>query len=319
MDPDAGDDVVGLTATVHTDRRRTGVAIVLVVVVLAGAALAVYREQHAFLDSFRRIGLGTMLASYVLGLAGVAATFPVWRQVLGGLGVDMPWGAGSRVFFVSQLGKYLPGSVWPVMMQMEAGHNRGAARRTMLVANLASILICCCVGLVIGCLLLPFHDTHALERYWWALLALPLLLAVLHPRTMPAVLDRLCALLGRPPLGERLDGRSEIRASAWSVVSWAALGAHLAILCASQGHGGLSTFVLATGSMAFAFSLGVLFIPAPAGAGIRDVVLVLALGVVLTTGQALAVVVASRVILIACDLTLAGATAITRGRLGWSH
>ena len=51
---------------------------------------------------------------------------------------------------------------------------------------------------------------------------------------------------------------------------------------------------------------GVLFLPAPAGAGIRDVILVVVLGSVMSTGQALVVVVTSRVILIACDLALAG-------------
>jgi hypothetical protein len=66
--------------------------------------------------------------------------------------------------------------------------------------------------------------------------------------------------------------------------------------------------------MALAFSLGVLFIPAPAGAGIRDVVLTLTLTASLTSGQALAVVVASRVILIACDLTLASLAALARRR-----
>lgn len=286
----------------------------MVLVVLAGAAIAIYRERHEFLDSLQRMGAWTILGSVVFGLLGVGTTFPIWREVLAGLGVPMPWGAGARVFFTSQLGKYLPGSVWPVVIQMEAGRARGASRRTMLVANLATILISCCVGLVLACVLLPLHNGHALAQYWWALVALPLLLAVLHPRAMPAVLDWLCGLLRRPPLGERLTVRSEVRASGWSLLSWAALGVHLDILSAGVGHSGLSTLILCTGGMALAFSLGVLFIPAPAGAGIRDVVLTLTLTASLTSGQALAVVVASRVILIACDLTLASLAALARRR-----
>jgi glycosyltransferase 2 family protein len=61
-------------------------------------------------------------------------------------------------------------------------------------------------------------------------------------------------------------------------------------------------------------SLGILFIPSPAGAGIREVVLVLALAPILDSGQALAIVVASRVILIVCDLAFA-LVALVSGRL----
>jgi uncharacterized membrane protein YbhN (UPF0104 family) len=72
---------------------------------------------------------------------------------------------------------------------------------------------------------------------------------------------------------------------------------------------------LCIGAIALAVPLGILFIPAPAGAGIRDVVLVLVLTVILTSGQALAVVVASRVLLILSDLVLAGLAAASRRRM----
>ena len=59
--------------------------------------------------------------------------------------------------------------------------------------------------------------------------------------------------------------------------------------------------------MALAVSAGILFIPAPAGAGLRELVLVLVLKPDLGTGGALAIVVASRVLLVAADLLLAAA------------
>ena len=84
----------------------------------------------------------------------------------------MPWGAGGRVFFVTQMGKYVPGSVWPVVMQMEAGKARGASRRTMLSANLIMLAMNCCIGLLLVCALLSAYDAQALARYWWGLLAI---------------------------------------------------------------------------------------------------------------------------------------------------
>jgi uncharacterized membrane protein YbhN (UPF0104 family) len=70
--------------------------------------------------------------------------------------------------------------------------------------------------------------------------------------------------------------------------------------------------------MALAVAGGVLFIPAPAGAGVRDVILGLVLRSQLTSAQALAVVIASRVILVVADLGLACCAVAVR-RLGRSR
>jgi uncharacterized membrane protein YbhN (UPF0104 family) len=293
------------TETSAPSKTRTLAAAVVVVIVMAAAIIAIYNERHSFADTLHKVGIATMIESFALGLIGIGATYPTWREVLAGLGAPLPWGAASRVFFISQLGKYLPGSVWPTLMQMQAGRRYGAARRTMLSGGLITLLLNCCVGLLVACALLPIYNAHALAHYWWVLLALPFLLAMLHPRALTALLDKAFSLVHRPPLGERLPVRASARAAGWSVVSWLALGAHLAVLCRALGANGLSPWVLCIGAMALAVSVGVLAIPFPAGAGIREVVLVLTLAPILDSGQALALAVASRVILIVCDVALA--------------
>ena len=114
-------------------------------------------------------------------------------------------------------------------------------------------------------------------------------------------------LVHQAPLHERLEGRAALRATAWSLASWGAYGGQLTVLVAAVGADGFSMFLLCTGAMALAVPVGVLFLPVPAGAGVREVVLALVLTTALPSGRALAVVVASRVILVACDVALAGA------------
>jgi glycosyltransferase 2 family protein len=286
-------------------RTRAIVGGILLTVVFAAAGLAIYRQRSAIADTFHQVGLWLMLLSGVFGLVAIGLTFPMWLEVLDGLGARLPWAAGCRVFFVSQLGKYVPGSIWPVLMQVEAGRAHGIRRRTMLAGNLITLVLAVAVGLVLSCALLPAYNAAALGRYWWLLLVLPLLVVLLHPRAMSAILDRFFAVLHRPPLGERLQPRSEVRAVGWALAYWAALGGHLTVLCAALGHGGPSAFVLCTGGIALAVCAGLLVVPVPAGAGIRDVVLALVLSASLDSGQALAVAIASRVILVCCDLLLA--------------
>jgi uncharacterized membrane protein YbhN (UPF0104 family) len=281
------------------------VAGLVVAAVIAAAGVAIFRDRHSFADSFHRLGYGPLAASFVAGLFAVAFTFPAWLSVLHGLKADIPAPQAARVYFVSQLGKYIPGSVWPLLIQMEAGRSRGASRRTMLSVNVVTVALSCSVGLIVACLLLPFYDAHALSRYWWALVLLPFLLLLLHPRALPALMDRALSLLHRPPLGQRLSPRAELWATGWSLASWAAYGLQVGLLVSALGHSLASSFLLSAGAMALAIPVVVLFLPVPAGAGVRDVILALVLSTVLQPGQALAVVVAARLITIVCDLVLA--------------
>jgi glycosyltransferase 2 family protein len=295
-------------------RRRAVIGVAFIALIVAAAGFAIYRQRHSFVDALDKIGAGAMIGSFAAATVGVGLVFFMWREVLTGLNVDMPWRIGARAFFTSQLGKYLPGSVWPVLVQMEAGKARGASRRTMLAANLIMIVISCAVGLIIAAALLPISDTHALSHYWWLLLALPFLIALLHPRALPMVLDRVFALLHRPPLDERLPVRNTVRAAGWSAGSFILQGLHIAIMALTLGGGGFSTVLLCIGGMSLAVCAGVLFVPAPAGAGVRDVILTLVLRSTLSGGQALAVVVASRALLIIVDLVLAAVAATTLKR-----
>jgi len=275
-------------------------------VVVLGATYAVYRERRDFADAITHIGLGATASSFALGLIASAAAYPAWRDVMRGLGLDLPVGSGARIFFTTQLGKYLPGSVWPLVLQMEAGRRHGASRRTVIAGNLTTILVGCLVGVGVAVVFLAGSRSQALDGYLWLLAFVPLLLALLHPRAISAILDHVFGLLGRERLGQRVPLRSMATVASWSVAVYLGLGAHVAALVVPQAGGGLRTVAVSVGGMALAVAAGILFIPAPAGAGVRDAVLGGVLLSVLTIGETLAVLVVSRVLLIVADLLLAG-------------
>jgi hypothetical protein len=299
----------------RTSRLRELSGALVIVLVLAGVALTIARNRHAFVDSIKQVGVLGFLLSLLFGVIGVGATHLEWRAVLAGLGIRFGPVEGAQVFFVSQLGKYLPGSVWPVLMQMEAGRRRGADRKTLIATNMITVVLSIAGGVVLAGILLPFSYAAALHRFWWALAALPLVLVLAHPRSLPYLLNRVLVLVRRKPLDVRMSAAATARASAWAGLSWLGLGLHLTVLCALIGHFSIGLVALCIGGMGLAVSAGVLFIPAPAGAGMREVVLGYVLVSALDHGQVVAVVVASRVILIVVDLILAaGATLAARIR-----
>ncbi|MEP7192279.1 MAG: lysylphosphatidylglycerol synthase domain-containing protein [Actinomycetota bacterium] len=289
-----------------TPRRRELLSGAVLVLVLVAVTVVVARNWTAFIDSIHKIGVVGVALSLTAAMVGVFGSYLSWRSVLIGLGVRFGFLEGAHVFFVSQLGKYLPGSVWPIVMQMEAGRRRGANRKTMLAANLVTVLLGVCVGVVLAGLFLPFSSPAALHRFWWALAALPLLLVLAHPRSLPFLLNVALKILRREPMDMQMTNKATMAAAGWSTLSWVGLGTHLAVLAAAVGKPSLGLLTLCIGGMALAVSAGLLFLPAPAGAGMREIALGYVLVAALTSGQVLAVVVASRVILLLADLLLAG-------------
>lgn len=324
----AGRDTDGLALSAPTEsvgapprRSVRGAALRLAVlgVVVAGGAFLVWRETDDLGAAVSRLNAGRMVLAGVAAVAGTVLIERIWAALLGGLGVRADPRDAAGVFFTSQLGKYLPGSVWPVLVQMEFGRRWGAPRRVTLGANVLLLGVVTASGIAVGAVLLPWSSPDGLTRYWWLLVLLVPLLLGLHPRTVPAVLDWLLARLGRAPLGIRLSTRGLVAALGWAVAAWVVLGVHLALLMTAYDDVGPIELAAAVGGMALAWAAGIAFIPAPAGAGVREAVLVLTLGPIVGTTPAVTVALASRVLLLVADVLLAGAGALLHRRRPAGH
>jgi hypothetical protein len=211
---------------------------------------------------------------------------------------------------VGQLGKYVPGAVWPVLAQMELGRDHDVPRRRSAGAVLIAIVVSLATGLIITGLTVPFVDSHRHPAVWWLIVPVPFLAVLLDPRVLWACLRRVPVTRISATLPPVLPGRSMIVAVVWAVAGWLCYGLHVAILAAAfDGHSSATIIIAATGGYALAWATGLIAFVLPAGAGARDVTLVLALSGVVATNPAIAVAVVSRAVTTVCDLALAAAAA----------
>jgi hypothetical protein len=280
--------------------------------VLAGGAYLVGSRSGDIADAVQRLSIGRFVVSGVLAVAGTVLIQNIWSALLHGLDAHPGRRDAASVFFVSQLGKYLPGSVWPVLAQMQLGRRWGVPRAVMFAANVLLLGAVTASGIVVGAVLLPWASPGGLSRYWWLVLLLIPLLAGLHPRTVPAALDLVLRRLHREPIGVRLSARGLAAAGAWSLASWLVLGAHIAVLVGAFHEVGLREVAAAVGGIGLAWAAGIAFIPAPAGAGVRDAILVLTLTPITGSSQALTIALASRLLLLLADVLLAAVGALAR-------
>ena len=270
---------------------------VVAILALGLLALTIVRQRDAVLDALSRMGPAWFLASLAAAVVGLLFTNFAWRTIMADLGSPLPLGPGLRVFFLAQVGKYLPGAVWPFVAQMELGKALGVPRQRSAVGGLLFVGMHCATGLLVASATLPFASPTAAERYWWVLAFTPVLLVVLHPRVLSPLLDRAFWLLRRPPLPRALTLGNTVRACGFLLVTWAFYGLSVLALARPLGLHGASSFFLATGAYALAWSAGVMVLGlVPAGIGVREVILGAILLPVLPAGEATAVVATSRVV-----------------------
>jgi uncharacterized membrane protein YbhN (UPF0104 family) len=295
--------------------RRRWLRPALGAVLVAAAIWAIARNRAEVVAALADLAPWSVVAAFPAGLAAMAAALFVWRALMADFGYRLPLPAAARIFYVSQLGKYVPGSVWSILTQIELSRDYQIPKRTNVSVGVVAIALSVASGLCVAALLLPFAGGAAARHYWWILLIVPVLLAALHPRILGAGLNRALRLARRDPLPHTPSARGLAGAGAIQAVVWLCLGLQAWILLVGLGAPVWRSLPVAIGGYALAYGLGQMAIGLPAGAGVREAALTLALSAVVSAPTALVVALIARVVLTVIDLATAGAAlALTRRR-----
>lgn len=277
--------------------------LVLVLVLVTRTVLADREEIRAALADISSRGA---LAALVALLAGLMLSLAVWRALAAGLGSPLPWPAAGRILFLGQLGKYVPGALWPMLAQMELGDDHGVPRRRSATVFGLLMLLNLISAFAVAGVLLPWSGwLSAPTVAWLAAVLAPLLLVAFHPRVLNPVAGRLLGLAGRAPLEQPLTGRWCATALVAILAQWVCFGLHVLALGVDLGGDPAALTATAVGGYALAWALGPLLVVAPAGLGVREFTLVAVLAPQLGSSAALVVAVASRVLMTLADLALA--------------
>lgn len=298
-------------------RLRTRALSGVLVVLLVGAFGWVLAGRWGDVATHLRQQDPAVLAgALTLCMVATSMSFLLWRGVLAALGSRVPLGTGARIFFLAQLGKYVPGSVWPVVAQMRMGREAGVPRQRMGLAFVLTVGLSVLWGLIVGLLAVPALLSGDGRRWWGVLLALPVVCVLLVPRALNAALGLALRVLRRPGLDQPLSGRAIAAASAWMIALWAVFGLHVWLLVVGLGGDPAASLPVSIGGFALAFSVGPLLVVLPAGAGVREAVLVVLLATVLRTAEATAVALTSRGLLMVTDGLLAAGGSVAVPWLG---
>jgi uncharacterized membrane protein YbhN (UPF0104 family) len=214
--------------------------------------------------------------------------------------------AGVRIWFLSNLARYVPGNVWSYVGAVELARREGVARRTTLAVMALTQVLSVGVALLVG---LPVLLAERARLGRPALLGAVVVVAVAG---LAAGFRRQLLALAR----RRLPGfePGDLTPSAGTVALlvlgyagyWAVTGLAFATLVASLYPLAAGDVPLVVAAYAGAYAAGFLALLTPAGLGVREGVLVVALAPVLPAGPALVVALVSRVWMMLTELAGAG-------------
>ncbi|MGX5682370.1 lysylphosphatidylglycerol synthase domain-containing protein [Schumannella luteola] len=286
-------------------RAVTVVRYVLLAVVVGFAIAFFARQWGDIAEVIQAIPAGAVVLSSVALLIGMLANVLSWVTLLNGLGHVVPLPRGAQIMLVGQLGKYVPGSVWAYVMQMELGRQYGVARARVLVTALYAAGIGVVASLLLGVSIVPeLAARHA--AFGWLYLLLPIGLVCLHPRVMTWLSNLVLKAFRRPALEHRVRFRTILVAVAWSVLSDLLYGVHLQLLASEFAPATPLTVVMLGAALSLGFTASLIAFVLPSGVGVREFVVIAVLVSIVPLADASALALVSRAMFTAGDLLLAG-------------
>lgn len=311
VDPD--DPHPGRGRTRRLAQISTAIGIVVVVVAFT---FVIRRVASEWDDVRRAVGDASpawVAVGFVLCAVGMASIGWGWTDVLTLLGARVERFRALGWYFVGELGKYLPGGVWPVLGRGEMARRGGVPRAQAYVSVALSLITLYLAAMLLAVGLLPFALGGDGPGAWsGVLLLLPLGLAALHPRVLEPVIGLARRLTGRALVFDLPRWRDTVVVVLRYLPTWVAIaGATTAIAYAIDPGAPLARVAFAA---VLSWIAGFVAVPAPGGAGIREAVFTAACGLEPELGATVALI--ARVFFIAVDgggAALAGSL-LRRGR-----
>lgn len=282
--------------------------------VVLGLAVLVAAGHEVLGSLFRMEASQVRFSAPILGLsllcylAGMAVFAEFWRRAVGALEGKPPRLDCHFAYFVSQLGKYVPGKAWVILIRYGMIGKNHLSFRAVTAYSVYESFSVMGSGALLSFLVLLFLGADP-TLLWLALSLSAALLAASHP-PLSSWVARVA------PLARGRDGKP-MPVPTWKVfrkgaplliLGWILAGASFPLAGAGIGVGypGPGEVVLTAAASGLAVAAGFVVLVAPAGLGVREWLLVQTLGPSVGEGPAALIAVAARGLQVCGELGMAG-------------
>lgn len=226
-----------------------------------------------------------LLASLIFAFFLFSFRALVWRSILTGFGHRLPLAATVRIWSTSELARYIPGSVMQFFGRAYLARPYGVTGTicsTSQILELATFLLAN-IFVAVACLLWFFTKLDPGAKPWLiaAMLLLPALGILLHPKVFYSIANAVCAKLNKPPITVHISGYKLIFLFCWSAFGLLVQSMAIWLLVGPGLHVKFAWWWRIAGAYCLAWTAGFLAVTSPGGLGVREFVFYFALRAVL--------------------------------------
>ena len=296
------------------------IKVVLALAILIAAGKEILGALAKLEDPRGHLSIHYVILGVICYLAGMAWFAAFWRRAADCLGAKLRWLDCYAAYFVSQLGKYVPGKAWVILIRYGLiGENRVTFRAATASSVYETLTVMGCGALFSFLIFLVFGQGPTV--LWLALGLSAGLLAVSHPPCSVWIADALGSRLGSPENGFSVPSwRVFWKGMPFLLLGWILVSVSFPIAGAGIGltFSGPREVLLAAGASGLAIAAGFVILVAPAGLGVREWILVQTLGPSVGEGPAALVAIASRGLQVSGELCV-GIILYGLRRIGGQH
>jgi uncharacterized membrane protein YbhN (UPF0104 family) len=215
-----------------------------------------------------QFGWQWIAAATVVVLLSFALLIEGWRRVMGAWDSHLPFGQAARIWFLSSLGKYVPGNIWSLTAMGVMARGRGISA----LAAAGSSIIMQAVSLVTGAAIVMITGAQLLGQPVLVGVSVLILIGILlsAPRFLPPLTVWIGSIIGKEVAPPSVPATSIWTAAIASALSWLLYGFAFqlfvrGLLGAAPGE--ISRYIAVYTA---AYILGFISPIAPAGLGVRE-------------------------------------------------
>lgn len=265
-------------------------AVGVILFFLAQTIIARWSDIATFPWRFRPLSL---LASLLLQIVAGGFWATIWWRMVAGIGSPLPWSMGVRAFVLSNLAKYVPGSVWGYVSRGYLIRTHGLTAARLGVSVVWEIATAVAASLLLTASILAIYDFGLPSAAFQLVLAAGALsLIVMAPPVAQCWMGWLGRRTGAPLI--TLSWQNLVLYLSAALLTHVLVGSAFFLFAASLVDVGAHWWWAFVGVWSFSATAGLLVIAVPYGLGVKEGLLSLTLAAFLPGGAAALIAVTSR-------------------------
>lgn len=287
--------------------------VIFVIIFFLGRSVLVNWEKvQAFNWSFDPV---LMTLSCLIFFIAYAFLPWIWRKILYYMGYELNFGDAWDMYYIGNLGRYIPGKVWTIAGMAYMGGKVGIpahiAGASAVFAQAYSLLS----SFVFFVIFLIFNGAYFTRFRFLLIVPVVTCMAVvfIFPKNLKFVLNIVLRRLGKAPVNIGISTFSALKTVLFYCVSWVLFGcAFWCFVSAVAGSGKVDPF-FAAGVYAIAYVTGFIAFFVPGGFGIREGMMVILLSNVMPVGVAVIIAGLSRLLVTIIEIAAVAVVLLRKG------